>query len=169
MTTLQPASTQPRLQTLVLGIGNAWRGDDAVGLMAAHALRARQLPGVTVIEASVVDPMLIDAWQCVDRLVVVDAVVSGAAPGTVHRFDLSRETLPAALRFCSTHAFDLAALFDLARVLGRLPAQVWVFGVEASDFTHGHPVGEEVMAGLGACVETVAALLKGMYDLPVTQ
>ncbi|MFN3333812.1 MAG: hypothetical protein ACK47M_14995 [Caldilinea sp.] len=30
-------------------------------------------------------PVLIAAWQDADQLVVVDAVVSGAAPGTVHR------------------------------------------------------------------------------------
>jgi hydrogenase maturation protease len=159
MMSLQPASTEPVLPTLVLGIGNAWRGDDAAGLLAAHALRVRKLPGVTVVESNTVDPSLIELWQGVDRLIVVDAVASGAAPGTVHRFDLSRETLPATLSFCSTHAFDLAALFDLARALGRLPRQVWVFGIEARDFTHGHPVSEEVMLGLGACVETIASLL----------
>lgn len=149
---------RPTTQTLVIGIGNAWRGDDAAGLLAAHALRARDLPGVTVVETNVVDPALIERWQDADRLILVDAVVSGAAPGTVHRFDLSRETLPATFSFCSTHAFDLAALLDLARVLDRLPPQVWVFGVEAGDFAHGHPVSEAVMLGLAACIEGIAAI-----------
>ncbi|MFN3981827.1 MAG: hydrogenase maturation protease [Caldilinea sp.] len=78
--------------TLVLGIGNRWRGDDAAGLLTADALRAQKLPGVTIIETTVVDPALIDAWQDVGRLIVVDVVMSGAAVGTVHRLDLSRET-----------------------------------------------------------------------------
>ena len=151
-------------ETLVIGIGNAWRGDDAAGLQIAHALRACDLPGVTVVETNVVDPVLIEQWQGVVRLIVIDAVVSGAAPGTVHRFDLRREPLPATLSFCSTHAFDLTALLDLARALDRLPAQVWVFGVEASNFTLDHPVGEAVTQGVAACVEAVAAVLKEGYD-----
>ncbi|MFO7632013.1 MAG: hydrogenase maturation protease [Caldilinea sp.] len=157
---------RPTTQTLVIGIGNAWRGDDAAGLLAAHALRARELPGVTVVETNVVDPSLIESWQDVDRLIVVDAVVSGAAPGTVHRFDLSRESLPGGLSFCSSHAFDLTALLNLAQALDRLPPQVWVFGVEAHDFTHGHAVSEAVLLGVTACVETMVGLLDGATARP---
>lgn len=135
--------------TLVLGIGNRWRGDDAAGLLAADALRAQKLPGVTIIETTVVDPALIDVWQDVGRLIVVDVVMSGAAVGTVHRLDLSRETFFTTLSFCSTHAFDLSALLNLARALDRLPQQVWVFGIEVGPLTHGHPVNEEVMFRLG--------------------
>jgi hydrogenase maturation protease len=105
MTNKEHHDVKPILQSLVLDVGNPWRGDDAAGLLAAHALRARGLPGVTIVETNVVVPSLIDSWQGVDRLVVVDAVASGAALGTMHRFDLSRETLPATLSFCSTHAF----------------------------------------------------------------
>jgi hypothetical protein len=32
-----------------LGVGNAWCGDDAADLLAAHALRARRLSGATII------------------------------------------------------------------------------------------------------------------------
>lgn len=94
---LRSALTEPAPQTLVLGIGNAWRGDDSAALLVARAMCACKLPDVTVIEASVVDPSLIAAWQDIDRLVVVDAAVSGAPPGTVHCFDLSREALPGSL------------------------------------------------------------------------
>jgi len=149
------------MYTLLLGIGNPWRGDDAAGLLAAHALRTRQISGVTVIETNIVDPAIIEQWQGVDRLVVVDAVVSGAAPGTVHCFNLSRESLPGDISFCSSHAFDLAALLNLARVLDRLPPQVWVFGVEAHDFTPGQAVNETVRLGVAACVAAITDLLGG--------
>ena len=146
-------------KTLVIGIGNAWRGDDAAGLLVAHALRARELPDVTVVDAAGVDTDLIDLWQGAGRVILVDAVVSGAAPGTVHCFDLSRDGLPETHAFCSTHALDLAAVVELARVLDRLPAELWVFGVEAGDFTHGHAVGAAVLRGLNACVEAIITTL----------
>ncbi len=146
-------------QTLVVGIGNAWRGDDAAGLLVAHALRARELPDVTVVDAAGIDTDLIDLWQGAGRVILVDAVVSGAAPGTVHCFDLSRERLPATHAFCSTHTLDLAAVVELARVLDRLPAELWVFGIEAADFAHGHAVGAAVLHGLNECVEAIIAAL----------
>lgn len=164
MTTRQPALTEPALHTLILGIGNAWRRDDAAGLLVARALRARKLPGVTVIEASVVDPSLLNAWQEVDRLIMVDATTSGAAPGTVHCFDLSRGPLPGSLSFCSSHAFDLAALLNLAQTLNRLPPQVWVFGVEGHDFSHGQAVGATVQRGVNKCVAAILDLLDAVTD-----
>ena len=145
--------------TLVIGIGNAWRGDDAAGLLVAHALRARELPDVTVVDAAGVDTDLIDLWQGAGRVILVDAVISDAAPGTVHCFDLSRDGLPETHTFCSTHALDLAAVVELARVLDRLPPELWVYGVEASDFTHGHAVGAAVLRGMNECVETIVAAL----------
>lgn len=164
MTTPQPALTAPVLHTLILGIGNAWRRDDAAGLLVARALRACKLPGVTVSEASVVDPSLLDAWQKVARLIVVDAATSGAAPGTVHCFDFSRESLPGSLSFCSSHAFDLAALLNLAQTLNRLPPQVWVFGVEGHDFSHGQAVSATVQHGVNKCVAAILELLDAATD-----
>lgn len=147
------------LHTFILGIGNAWRGDDAAGLLVARALRAHRLPGVTLREASVVDLSLIDAWQKADRLIVVDAAMTGAAPGTVHCFDLSQESLPVSLSFCSSHAFDLTALLDLARTLDRLPPHVWVFGVEGHEFAHGQAVSAAVQHGVNRCVTAILDLL----------
>lgn len=153
----EDASTK---KTLVLGIGNVWRGDDAVGLLAARALHARRLPGVTVVEASTVDPSLIARWQGYDRLVLIDAVVSGAAVGSVHRFDLSQAPFPTDLFCCSTHSFNLATLIELARTLRRLPPQVWLFGIEVHALNHGRPVSAEVRAGLANCIDRIIESLQ---------
>ena len=80
---------------------------------------------------------------------VVDAVRSGAAPGTVHRFDVGSGPLPAALRSsASTHLLGLAEALELARALGRLPARVTVYGIEAERFDTGAPVTPRVAAAI---------------------
>ncbi|MCS6828297.1 MAG: hydrogenase maturation protease [Caldilinea sp.] len=147
-------------KTLVLGIGNLWRGDDAVGLLAAQALQAHNLPDVTVMAVSKVDPFVIPLWQGFDRLILIDAVVSGAAPGAVHWFDLSKESLPATVSSCSTHSFDLAALIELARTLQKLPPEVWLFGVEGRDLSYGRPVCKAVMKGLESCIDMIVKRLQ---------
>ena len=107
--------------TLVIGVGNAWRGDDGAGPgRRARGSRERSR-AVRVHEGEPIG--LLEAWAGADEVIVVDAVASGAPPGTVHRLDAARRAAArAALARGSTHAFGLAETIELARALGRLPA-----------------------------------------------
>jgi hydrogenase maturation protease len=131
----------------VIGVGNAARGDDAAGLIAA-----RRLGGIEH-EA---DPLaLLDVWDGAESVVVIDAVRSGAAPGTIHRFDAT-EPLPAALRSStSTHAVGLAETIELARALGRLPERLIVYGIEGERFEAGADLTPAVAAGIDAAVRAI--------------
>ena len=79
---------------VVVGMGNEYREDDGAGLAVAERLRGRVPAGVTVVPCEQEPSRLIDAWQDADAALVVDAVRSGAEPGTVHRFDAGVEALP---------------------------------------------------------------------------
>jgi len=80
---------------------------------------------------------LIEEWTGTDAVIVVDAVASGAPPGTIHRLDPLAEPIPAALSHGSTHAFGLADTIELARELDRLPRQLEVLGIDGTRFTAG--------------------------------
>ncbi|MBW7885998.1 MAG: hydrogenase maturation protease [Caldilineaceae bacterium] len=145
----------PAPEIVVIGIGNAWRGDDAAGLLVAHALAARRMRHVRIEERTSIGPELIDAWRGADAVILVDAVVSGAAPGTVHRIDAHRDELPVGLTIGSTHAFDLTAIIDLARALDNLPGQLLIFGIETSSFEPGQAVSPEVLHSLALCTDAI--------------
>ncbi|MFP5364517.1 MAG: hydrogenase maturation protease, partial [Thermoleophilia bacterium] len=109
------------MTALVLGIGNDWRGDDAAGLEVARRLRAA---GVRAA-GSAGDPSgLLDAWDGEREVILVDAVRSGAAPGTLHRLDARARPLPARLFRGSTHHLSVADAVELGRALGRLPERL---------------------------------------------
>ena len=120
-----------------MGVGNPWRRDDAAGLVVARRLRGTLPPEVEVLEREGEPTGLIDSWDGADRLWVVDAVSSGANAGTLHRIDATREALPAELFRTSTHHVGLAEAVELARVLGRLPEQIVVYGIEGERFDVG--------------------------------
>ncbi|HEU6444984.1 MAG TPA: hydrogenase maturation protease [Gaiellaceae bacterium] len=141
----------------MLGIGNAWQGDDAAGLVAAERLRGRAPAGVEVRELEGEPVSLVEAWDGVDEVFVVDAVRSGSPPGTVHRLDASDEPLPATLSAASTHTLGVGEAIELARALGRLPARLVVFGIEAESIAAG---AELTPAVAGAVDETVELLLE---------
>jgi hydrogenase maturation protease len=140
----------------VLGIGNRWRGDDAAGLVAARRIRA--VPGLA-LEVSELegDPTsLIDAWQGSEHVIVIDAVSSGAEPGTVHRLDARATRLPPDLDRHSSHAVGLATAIDLGRALDRLPPHLIVFGIEGECFDAGTELTPRVE---GAVARTAAAVV----------
>jgi hydrogenase maturation protease len=98
---------------------------------------------------------LIEEWDGADAVIVVDAVSSGAPPGTVHRLDARSGPIPAVLSQGSTHAFGLAATIELARALDRLPASLLVYGIEGERFA----AGDELSAPVRAAVEGLAGEL----------
>ena len=68
------------VKPLVVGLGSVDRGDDAVGVLVVR--QVADVPGADVIEVS--DPSrLVDLGAGRDVMVLVDAVSSGSAPGTV--------------------------------------------------------------------------------------
>jgi hydrogenase maturation protease len=98
---------------------------------------------------------LIDAWEGADVLWLVDAVSSGAPPGTIHRLDASEQELPAALFRGSTHHVGLAEAVELARALKRLPRQTVVYGIEGGSFEVGDELGDAVAAAVQQVADAV--------------
>jgi hydrogenase maturation protease len=144
-------------QTAIIGVGNALRGDDAVGLEVVRLLRARaQRAGIAVYEHEGEPTGLLDLWEDFGAVVLVDAVRTGAAPGTIHRADASSAPLPTDL--CgpsSTHALGIGEAVELARTLRRLPARVVLFGVEGLRFDAGAGLSEEVQAAVAPVADAV--------------
>jgi hydrogenase maturation protease len=124
-------------EILVIGAGNDWRGDDGVGRFVARLLAKASLPGVRVAEAEGEATSLIALWTGMRRVFLIDASVSGAAAGTVHRFDVSTRPLPRVSVGRTSHSFGIAEAVELSRSLGSLPAQVIVFGIEGQTFETG--------------------------------
>jgi hydrogenase maturation protease len=150
---------------LVIGIGSDYRRDDAAGLLVARALtravsrceQPMQVP-TRVIECTAAGLELIDAWTGAGTAVLVDAVssgpASGAKPGTIYCIDAHDQRLPGYMSF-STHDFSVADTIELARILGKMPPHLIVYGIEGLDFDHGIGTSEEV----SNAIETVTARL----------
>lgn len=151
------------MRTLVVGVGNEDRGDDGLGPLAARLLAqswaAGPPAGVEVVHWTG-DPLgLLDRLAGVERLVLIDAVVSGAEPGTTRRF--GPDAPFARTGEASTHGLGLAEALALGRALGRLPERVEVWGVEAGEFGHGAPLTAAVAEAVLALVPRLSAELNG--------
>ncbi len=141
----------------VIGIGNTDRGDDGVGLVAAERLRAL-LPGSVRVHQHARDgASLISLWEPQDDVVLIDAVMSGAAPGTVHERDLIVSPLPDDISAVTTHSLGVREGVELARALGRLPASLRFIGIEGKDFSVGHDLSDPVRHALDEVIRVIVS------------
>jgi hydrogenase maturation protease len=141
--------------TLIIGIGNEYRGDDRIGLIVARQLKAKELPNTTVIEGNGEGAALIETWKEAERVILIDAVASGAEAGTLHRLDANIQPIPAHFFSYSTHAFSVAEAIELARVLRQLPPYLAIYGIEGKDFSPGVGLSLEVEKAAQEVVQRV--------------
>ncbi len=150
----------------VIGVGNAYRHDDGVGLRVVEVARERIGDSASVQTLDGEPTRLLDAWEGADVAVIVDAVQSGAPAGTVHRIAIDgdapasgSDVVPARPRAASSHAPGPGEAIALARALGRLPRRLVLYGVEGTDFSEGiglsDPVDEVVHAIVASIVNDV--------------
>ncbi len=140
---------------LVIGIGNLFRGDDAAGLLVARQLRESCDSICTIVEHNGDGTGLMETWKDAESVVVIDAVRSGAQPGTIHRFEPIVRPLPALAFRYSTHAFSLVEAIDLSKALHHLPKRLIIYGIEGLDYLAGTNLSPEVAAAIPNAVEQV--------------
>jgi len=123
--------------TLLLGLGNPVRGDDAVGLRVAEAvqdmLRADPIEGVFVATSTRGGLELIDLLAGHARAVIVDCLdVPGADPGTLR--ELALDDVKGCARLVGSHDIGVATALEMGRLLGAdMPETVEVIGITAAD------------------------------------
>jgi len=143
-----PSVPRPGTLPLVIGVGNEHRSDDRSGLEVARALR-RPLEGKARVEEFSTEGIgLIELWRDADHVLVVDAVRSGAAPGSVLRIEPSDGALPHFHSATSTHGLSLAEAVALAQGLGELPRHLVVYGIEAENLEVGVSLSPPVARGV---------------------
>lgn len=87
-------------KTVILGVGNVLLSDEGIGVHVANELSTMELPpGVSVVEGGTDGFRLLNIITETDRLIVIDAVKGGAAPGSIYRFNVDEvKNVPSGFR-----------------------------------------------------------------------
>ena len=124
-----------------------------MGVQAARQFKARCSNSVEVIELGTAGLSLLDFVEGFDRLVIIDAILTGAAPGTVH--ELTGEEVAKTVHLGVGHEADLPTAIALGQKLSRhMPAEVVVVAVEAADIT---TFSEELTPQVASAIQEVLA------------
>jgi hydrogenase maturation protease len=149
-------------KTLLVGVGNEYRSDDGVGLAVAREIHEKLIPSVTVKEESGEGAALMEAWQGFQNVIIVDAVSSGAMPGTIFRIDANKETVPIKFFHYSTHAFSVAEAIELTRAMNVLPSKLVVYGIEGNNFVAGTTISLLVQETAYKIIEQLIKEIKSL-------
>ena len=145
------------IRVLGSGCGSPF-GDDRAGWAAAAPLAASNLVtgGADRIDVRVLDrpgSLLLAEFGQSSDVILIDALCSGALPGTIQRLDA--EDVCGARSVLSSHGVGVAQAVDLARSLGCLPARFAIFGIEVDRRHAGNGLSPAVMEALPQLVEQV--------------
>ncbi len=144
-----------------MGCGNPARGDDGVGPHVVRTLNERGIAGVRLLDAGTDGMAVMHAARGCRRLIIVDAVRSGSAPGAVFEVpgaELESRHPPS----MTLHDFRWEhALFAARRMYGEAyPAEVTVLLVEAASTGFGLELSRPVAAAAEKVADRVEQLVR---------
>lgn len=138
---------------LVLGIGNLLMGDEGAGVHAIRRLEGLGVPeGVHLLDGGTGGFHLLEAMQSASRIVLIDATMDGAPPGTIRR--LAPRFSSDYPRTLTAHDIGLKDMLDAFHLLGSAPDVVlFAISVEAAE------LGTELSPAIAAAMDEVGRLV----------
>jgi hydrogenase maturation protease len=152
------------IQIRVLGLGNLMRTDDAVGMLALQKLTedGRWPRDIEVIEGGTLGLDLLHVLYGVSHLLVLDAVDTGAAPGTLVRF--SGQELIHLPTSKSVHLLGLSDMINALRLMEAPPMEVFLLGVQPESTGWGTTLTSTVEAAQKELVEAALQQITQWVD-----
>jgi len=150
-----------RARTLVIGLGNPLMRDDGIGLAALERLRTEwQIPDdIELVDGGTWGMYLLPLLEHAAEVILLDAIRTGAAPGTV--VELRREELPLGLSHkLSPHQIDLREILAILALRDAMPEDLVAVGIEPALVEMGTELSESVLASLPVMMDRVAAQLE---------
>jgi len=147
---------------LVLGLGNLLLSDDGVGPVLLGEMadsETRWKGAVEFLDGGTQGLALLGHLTGRRALIIVDALSTGAPPGTVHRLTLGELRDLAPGRASSAHEGNAGELLAAAQLLDELPDQLFVVGVEPEKINTGLGLSASVQQALPEARDQVACLL----------
>jgi hydrogenase maturation protease len=148
-------------KTLVLGLGNILLRDEGVGVRVIERLQTLYdfPPEVQVLDGGTMALDLLPYVEDAARLLVIDALEMGAAPGTIAR--LEGNEVPAFLSIkISPHQMGLTDILAAARLRALYPQELVLWGVQPGTLGAGLALSAPVAAQVDALVEKALAELQ---------
>lgn len=155
--------TQAFDPVLVLGIGNLLWADEGFGVRCAEAFYARHAthPAVTVMDGGTQGLYLLPYITAARRLIVFDAIDYGLPPGTLKLVEDAEVPRFMGAKKMSLHQTGFQEVLASADLLGQLPEQMLLIGVQPVELEdYGGSLRPEVRGRVEEALEIAVTRLR---------
>ncbi len=146
----------------VIGLGNILFGDEGFGVEAVRRLEKAcvDLPdNVTYVDGGTQGIYLLDYLESADALLIYDAIIPLEYERKVYVY--RNDELPAFIyRKMSSHQMGLSELLSVARLHGRVPAEIVLIGVPPHNLEMAEPLSAAIESLMAEAVETGRTVLR---------
>lgn len=141
--------------TIVVGIGNPYRGDDAAGWAVIDGLEKSVGPviGLTRQQGDIAE--LIDIFTHHKNVYLIDACQSCNAMGAWRRIDVHRESIKEENPQTSTHGFSVSQAISLAKNLNLLPNKLILYVINGGKYSISHALSPSVANGVEDVIKAI--------------
>jgi len=145
--------------TVVIGVGNTILSDDGAGVHAARRLESepRMPAGVTILDGGTLGLELIPYVSEASRVLFLDAVNTGAPPGTLTR--MTGADLLGLAGGQNVHQLGVADLIAAMTLVSTKPQDIVVLGVQPANTDWGTTLSHDVEAALAKLIDAAVAQL----------
>ena len=144
---------------MVIGIGNLMRRDDGVGIHAIRALAGVKIPkniDLKIIDGGLEPDLAVLIDKGVDKLVIIDAVLSNGRPGDVQKLPIN-SVENSGYQTRSAHYLNMRQSLKMLELLGNMPKEIVVIGVEPADMNPGTELSPAIAAKLPEVVNLIVS------------
>ncbi len=164
----KPYSTRPGIdgnhesgRVVVLGLGNILLSDEGVGVHVVNAIKGQYAPSpqLELIDGGTMGLDLLPLFQTQDRILIIDAVDFGKAPG--HVGIIQGSNIPSVLNTkLSVHHIGLSDVLFAARLLRAIPPDVCLIGIQPKSLDVGLDMTEDIRLQVKQIIDLVMQKLK---------
>lgn len=137
-------------KTVIVGIGNTLKGDDAVGPLICRNLAgkiAAELIDVGTVPENYIQPIVKKTPQ---NLIIIDAIDFGASPGAI---DIFKPEQLSSFTF-STHTLSPRLFIDM--IAQQIQVEVFVIGIQPAQTQMGQSMSVQVSEAAQQLSQTLA-------------
>ncbi len=139
---------------LIVGIGNLLCRDEGIGVHIIQEMEKMQLPNhIELLDIGTSTMDLISYLEGVKKLIVLDAMKLGEAPGTIYRCK-PEDLLPKGEGPVSLHDIGVIETLTMAKKMG-MEIDTVIIGVEPKVLDWGMELTEEVKIKIPAIIDVV--------------
>ncbi len=142
-------------KVVIIGVGNLLLMDEGIGIHVINELEKNKLPeSVDVYDGGTGGFKLIDIMHEAKRVIFIDAVETGKAPGTITTFKSEDVRSMYPKKKYSLHDTDLLEVIKMVELLEH-PPEIEIMGVQPKTINYGTTLSRELTDSIPDIINTI--------------